>query len=222
VSRSTQTFDLEVKKHPVQRRSRDTFEALVGACTGLLPERGYAGTTTNHIAERAGVNIASLYEYFPGKDAIVAQVADRLVERVLARLAEGAASVMRDAGEEEAVRRWIELIHDTVLRERALVAVFVYQVPFTHALPSMQALGPRLVEFSQRVREHAGPFVHPTFSAATLHLVVNLVTSTIMQLALDPPSDVPARALLDELSERVEAWIRSPSSAPRTHAADSR
>jgi len=49
----------------------------------LLPELGYAGTTTNHIAERAGVNVASLYEYFPGKDAIVAQVAERLVERVL-------------------------------------------------------------------------------------------------------------------------------------------
>jgi len=194
----------------------------VGACTLLLPERGYAGTTTNHIALRAGVNIASLYEYFPGKDAVVAQVADRLVERVLARLAEGAAAVMRDAGEDEAVRRWIELIHDTVMQERALVAVFVYQVPYTHALPSVQTLGPRLVGFSQRIREHAGPFVDPAFSAATLHLVVNLVTSTIMQLALDPPQDVPARALLEELSRRVEGWIRAPGGPARTHAADSR
>ena len=36
------------------------------------------------------MNIASLYEYFPGKDAIVAQVAERLVERVLQRLSAGA------------------------------------------------------------------------------------------------------------------------------------
>ena len=87
--------DFAPKKIPAQRRSRDTFEALVEACTRLLPEQGYAGTTTNHIADRAGVGIASLYEYFPGKDAIVAQVAERLVQRVLARLADGVRAACR-------------------------------------------------------------------------------------------------------------------------------
>jgi AcrR family transcriptional regulator len=179
------------------------------AATGLLPERGYAGTSTNHIAERAGVNVASLYEYFPGKDAVIAQVAERLVERVMARLSAGAAQVMR-GGEEGAVRAWIRLIHDTVARERALVAVFVYQVPYTNQLPPIQDLGARLVEFSARIRDHAGPFVHRDFSPATLHLVVNLVSSTILQLVLDPPRDVSRRALLDELAARVESWIREP------------
>src|SRR5262245_23308252 len=110
---SAQRLDLSPKKRPGQTRSRQTFDALVEACTGLLPERGYAGTTTNHIAERAGVNVASLYEYFPGKDAIVAQVAERLVERVLARLEEGLPRVM-EAPEDDAVRLWILLIHQTV------------------------------------------------------------------------------------------------------------
>ena len=54
----------------------------------------------------------------------------------------------------------------------------------------------------------AGGFVQPEFSDATLHLVINLVTSTIMQLVLDPPRDVTRRELLDELTRRVEEWIR--------------
>jgi AcrR family transcriptional regulator len=180
----------------------------VEACTGLLAERGYAGTTTNHIAERAGVNIASLYEYFPGKDAIVAQVAERLVQRVLERLAEGAARVTRGPGD-AALRRWIEWIFETVARERALVGVFLYQVPYTHRLGSIEAVGPRLVEFSQEVRAHAGGFVRPDFNDATLHLVINLVTSTILQLLLDPPPDVTRRQLLDELARRLDGWIRA-------------
>src|SRR4029453_15224235 len=204
---SPQDRDLAPKKLPSQRRSRETFEALVDACTGLLPELGYAGTTTNHIAERAGVNIASLYEYFPGKDAIVAQVAERLVQRVLGRLARGAASGMED-GEEDAIRRWIELIHSTVVREKGLVSVFLYQVPFTNQLDSIQALGPRLGEFPQKGRRHAGGFVRRHLSDAALHLLVNLVTSTIMQSVLDPPADVSRRELLDELVLRVEEWIR--------------
>jgi AcrR family transcriptional regulator len=202
-----QHLDFMPKKLPRQRRSRDTFDALVDACTLLLPVRGYAGTTTNHIAERAGVNIASLYEYFPGKDAIVAQVAERLVERVLSRLAKGAQRVMQ-AREEDAVRLWIGLIHDTVAREKQLVSVFLHQVPYTNQLDPIQTIGRRLLEFSQQVRRRAGGFVRSDFSDASLHLLINLVTSTIMQCVLDPPEDVTRRELLDALSRRVEEWIR--------------
>jgi AcrR family transcriptional regulator len=202
-----QGAEFSPRKRPVQERSKATFEALVAACAGLLVERGFAATTTNHIAERAGVNVASLYEYFPDKDAIVAQVAERLVERVLDRLARGAARVM-EGGEERAVRAWIELIHETVAREKQLVAVFLYQVPYTNRLESIRAIGPRLLEFSHQVRRHAGGFVRADFSSAQMHLLINLVTSTVLQLVLDPPEDVSRRALLDELIARAEEWIR--------------
>lgn len=199
--------DFTVRKLPSQARSRETFEAIVEACGLVLAERGYAGTTTNHVAERAGVNISSLYEYFAGKDAIIAVVADRLVERVMGRLATAAAE-LQDVPDDQAVRRWIGAIHDTVSREGSLVAVFQYQVPYTSKIEPLRELRSRLVSFSEQFRQQAGSFVQPDFTAATLHLVVNLVTSTILQLVLDPPDDVPRAALLDELARRVEEWIR--------------
>jgi AcrR family transcriptional regulator len=209
VQRPPQPPDLRPKKLPSQRRSQATFDALVEACAWLLARRGYAGTTTNHIAERAGVNIASLYEYFPGKDAIVAQVAERLVERVLARLAQGAAPVMA-GGEDQVVRLWIEWIHDVVFQEKELVAVFLQQVPYAGQLAPIQATGARLLEFSQQVRWHAGGFLRRELPDPALHLLINLVTSTIMQCVLDPPPDVTPRELLDELIRRVEEWVRGP------------
>jgi AcrR family transcriptional regulator len=207
VAIAIQDPDFTPKKIPAQRRSRDTFEALVEACTRLLPEQGYAGTTTNHIAERAGVGIASLYEYFPGKDAIVAQVAERLVQRVLARLAEGARA-LQDAPAEDAFRLWIELIYATVEREKQLVAVFLYQIPYTNRLDPIRAVGAKLMEFSQQARRRAGTLVRSDLSDASLQLVINLVTSTIMQLLLDPPTGVTHGELLDELVVRVESWMR--------------
>lgn len=205
--RSPQARDLEPRKRPSQERSRATFDALVEACTRLLPKLGYAGTTTNHIAARAGVSIASLYEWFPGKDAIVAQVAERLVDRVLRRLAREAPRVL-EAPEDEAVRVWIELIHETVERERALFAVFTYQVPYTNRIEAVKAVSARLLAFSQEVRERAGPLVRQEISPATMRLIVNLTSSTIMQLVLDPPADATRRELLDELGSRIAAWIR--------------
>src|SRR5262249_56510556 len=129
--RTLQARDLAPGRRPGQSRSQATCEALVEACARLLPRLGYAGLTTNHIAERAGVSIGSLYEYFPGKDAIVAQVAERLVDRVLRRLAKEAAR-LASVPEDDALRAWIGAIHETALRERALFAVFAYQVPYTN------------------------------------------------------------------------------------------
>lgn len=154
--------------------------------------------------------ISSLYEHFPGKDAIVALVAERLVERVLARLEAGLSTVTAD-GDDRSVRRWIGLIHRTVVRERDLVRVFREQVPYTDVLPASRTLAERLIKFSLDIQQSAGDFVHPDFNPATLQLVVNLVTSTILQLALDPPRRPSQEALLNELATRIEGWIRRPA-----------
>ena len=68
---------LSPRKTPRQERSRATVEALLEATADILIREGYTKLTTNRIAERAGVNIASLYQYFPGKDAIVAELRRR-------------------------------------------------------------------------------------------------------------------------------------------------
>src|SRR5262249_22608038 len=68
---------LSPRKTPRQDRSRATVEALLEATADILIRHGYAKLTTNRIADRAGVNIASLYQYFPGKDAIVAELRKR-------------------------------------------------------------------------------------------------------------------------------------------------
>ena len=68
---------LSPRKTPRQDRSRATVEAVLEATTDILLRDGYAKLTTNRIAERAGVNIASLYQYFPGKEAIVAELRRR-------------------------------------------------------------------------------------------------------------------------------------------------
>jgi AcrR family transcriptional regulator len=46
-------------------------EAIEQAAAELFAEHGYARTTTNKIAERAGVSVGSLYQYFPNKDSLL-------------------------------------------------------------------------------------------------------------------------------------------------------
>lgn len=60
-----------MRKKPVQRRSQRTVGYILDAGAYILAKDGLKGFTTNRIAERAGVNISSLYQYFPDKMAIL-------------------------------------------------------------------------------------------------------------------------------------------------------
>ncbi len=61
---------MQPRKTARQARSAATTEVIVEAAARILETSGHAGFTTNAIAERAGVSVGSLYQYFPNKDAI--------------------------------------------------------------------------------------------------------------------------------------------------------
>lgn len=59
------------RKAPRQARSLATVSVIVEAAARILEERGHEGFSTNAVAEKAGVSIGSLYQYFPRKDALI-------------------------------------------------------------------------------------------------------------------------------------------------------
>jgi AcrR family transcriptional regulator len=76
------------RKLPTQERSRATVDAIIQAATYILVRSGWERLTTNAIAQRAGVNIGSLYQYFPSKEAIVAELERRHVVQTRQKLTE--------------------------------------------------------------------------------------------------------------------------------------
>lgn len=72
---------LRPRKKPVQPRARETWDCILEAAAQVLEAQGPAGFNTNVVAERAGVSIGSLYQYFPGKDALVIALMRREKER---------------------------------------------------------------------------------------------------------------------------------------------
>ena len=74
------------RKQPVQKRSRQTVAVILQATARVLVKYGYDRTTTNLVAEKAGVSIGSLYEYFPNKQALVAALATAHVEELMERV----------------------------------------------------------------------------------------------------------------------------------------
>ena len=67
---------------PVRRQARgkQRIAEILDAALALFAEVGYASTSTNAIAARAGISPGSLYQFFPNKEAIAEALSARLVE----------------------------------------------------------------------------------------------------------------------------------------------
>jgi AcrR family transcriptional regulator len=72
---------VKMRKNAKQARSRQSVEAILVATTQLLETSDVDSISTNHIADRAGVSIGTLYQYFPNKTAIFLAIAQRDIER---------------------------------------------------------------------------------------------------------------------------------------------
>jgi len=68
------TARVRVRKVPHQERSKVMVEAILEAAAQVFADLGYARATTNKIAQRAGVSVGSLYQYFPNKDSLIASL----------------------------------------------------------------------------------------------------------------------------------------------------
>jgi AcrR family transcriptional regulator len=84
---TTKTDQLTPRRKPSQERSRDRVERILDATAALLGKTPVDKITTAAIAEGAGVPIGSVYQYFPNKLAVLAELARRVMEQVDAKTA---------------------------------------------------------------------------------------------------------------------------------------
>ena len=114
---------LEPRKTPAQSRAVETVAAVLEAAARILEERGFAGYTTNAVAERAGVSVGSLYQYFPGKDALTVALIERETAALLADMAE----VPNEPSFEARLRRMIRAAVTHQMRRPALAVLLDFE-----------------------------------------------------------------------------------------------
>ena len=211
---------LRARKRPRQARSRTTVDAIVRAAAQVFAARGYAATSTNHIAARAGVSIGSLYEYFPSKDAL-------LVALMEAHLAEGEAILERAAAEamaerdpvERVVARFVRAMVTFHSQDRALHRVLFEEAPLPRHVRR------RLTDVETRVVALVEAFLrgHPEATAREPGLaaavVVHAVEALTHKLVVHGSPEVGVEAYVEEMVGLVMAYLTSrgsrPANAPR-------
>jgi AcrR family transcriptional regulator len=125
------------RKNASQERSRATVDALVEATARILVREGFDKASTNHIAEVAGVSIGSLYQYFPGKEALVAAVITRHNHEIMQTVRGELADAMR-LPIEPAVRKLVAVAVKAHQVNPKLHRVLAEQIPRVSKLENVE------------------------------------------------------------------------------------
>jgi AcrR family transcriptional regulator len=97
------------------------------AATRILEERGESALTTNRIAERAGVSIGTLYQYFPDKQAILVEIGRRENERMVVLAAELMAAGV--SAPRARIRAYVGALADRRATRRAVLKAMLESQP---------------------------------------------------------------------------------------------
>lgn len=138
-----------LKKQPSQPRARRTVERIITATGELVMEQGLEALTTNRVAEQANVNIATLYQYFPHKQALLSALVQTHMHdltRSLNTLLEG----LGDVSVAESTRLWATLGIQYFRQNDSLLSMLIQSQHALTTLPEGKEFERRLLDAMHR------------------------------------------------------------------------
>lgn len=193
---------------PVQARSRETVDAILGGAARVLASHGYAGATTNHISDAAGVSIGSLYQYFTDKDHVIAALATQFAQDALAFSRNHI-----DDGEDHAaqVRTWLEAVVTRASESEALIRVLFNEVPYTWSIDGVREAVEGALAAIERLRPLAGADAERSRDRA--YVILKSTMSVIIDVAADPVMRARRESVIEELIGMIEAYLAALSAS---------
>jgi AcrR family transcriptional regulator len=203
----TQALRTNPRKSASQDRSRATVDALLEATARILIREGYDKASTNRIPEDAGVSVGSLYQYIPGKEALVAALNDRHNQQTMAAVGTELQAALT-LPLERAVRKLVAAAVTAHRVDPKLHRVLAEQIPRVGRLEKIEG-------FSRRYRMLFRAYLERAqVRAPDLDLVAFICVTTIEALTHRAvlheklASDAATDALIDEATRLVAGYLK--------------
>ncbi|MCB8881651.1 TetR family transcriptional regulator [Acidisoma cellulosilytica] len=193
------------RKQPKQARSSELVAAILEAAAQVLAKEGAPRFTTARVAEKAGVSIGSLYQYFPNKAAILFRLQSDEWRQTT--------DMLRDILEDEQtppllrLRRLVHAFIRSECEEAAMRVALNDAAPLYRDAPEAQAVR---VSGSDTVRRFM-QVVLPKATDAQRHSVSTLITTTLSaagkQFSESPRTDADITTYAEAMADMFSAYL---------------
>lgn len=196
------------RKFPRQARARATVEAIIVATAQLLEKEGFEALTTARVAERAGVSVGSLYQYFPNKRALAAAVVDHHSEKLVAAFDAAWQSHETLADTVDAMIQAALIAHPHRPELHRALNELAPRVGRAEKTRQISARIARLIEnVLARHRHEMAPDLDPADAEALIETVLETVSHRAIQYH---PASIPDDKAIVQCRRLILAYLTSP------------
>ncbi len=200
---------LETKRRiPRQARANQTAAAILEGAAQILEAGGLAAFTTNAVAERAGVSIGTLYQYFADKNAILLALAKREMQVALANVAralQGEVDPAPEARVRAMVRVIVNAFHGRQRARKAVLQAILAQGAVTELMAPIAAF---IAHQGARVGHDPEAFFAPLTTVQVFVLSRSLL-GTIRSAVLEEQPFFRSRDFEDEVVRLVMSYLNA-------------
>ncbi len=198
------------RKHAAQARSRATVDVLIETTARILVREGFDRASTNRIAEQAGVSIGSLYQYFPGKDALVAAVIDRHREE-LGNVTRSALAKASNQPIKQAIRTLVAAAVEAHRIDPRLHRVLAEQIPRTGRLEKVETFSrENYTLFKAYLERHSDELRALDLDLASFVCVTSIEALTHSAVLHNPAmlaDNAAVKALIEEATRLIVGYL---------------
>ena len=205
VKRTSHDSPLAPRKTPRQKRAQTTVDCILQATEELVRKHGFSQIGTRLIAERAGVSIGSLYQYFPTFESILLSWYEGVATSAARKMKIATVDVI-DIDLESSIRITVRALL-RVYEDHALVLIRmpaeVPEIGRAIASTSFERLNRAVMRlFFNQHHEFA-----PRDTDRHIFFIESILLNVLRQYVVERPRGVTRKAVLDELSRLLAAYL---------------
>jgi len=205
---------ISTRKEPKQQRSSTLVAAILDAAVQVLEREGAHRFTTARVADRAGVSVGSLYQYFPNKAAILF----RLQSDEWKRTGEALSAILEDRAVPVAVRlrRLVHAFLQSECDEARVRLALDDAAPLYRDAPEARAAKAESTGIYERFMGETLPGLAPVRRRRVADLLKMTLTQVGKAFSESPRSAREIASYADAMADMFEAYLSRVSSAAPT------
>ena len=204
---TNQASSMERRKNPLQQRSKVTVANILRATNELIQtEADFSTIGTKEIAERAGVNIGSLYHFFPNRESILLNLYEEVAADGAHKVNTLAMRIIHQKPE-LAVPKVMKLLLTHYQENAAILLRMVRDVPEIRRSIRVISFENMIHNFIRQYLQQHSEYKAKDRSCHTFFLE-NIIFSNMQRYAMDTPANLPTPQFLARLSYVVIAYLK--------------
>lgn len=197
-----------MRRTPKQQRSQEMVQLILDGTLDAVARYGMEGTTTRHIAERAGISVGTLYHYFDDKDDVYTALQNRMSQYLVSQIRATIPQLVQQSIA-EVIAEILNLFMDELDRDGGKQLAFIRNILHRGFEQDVGRVEQVMMEFSLMYTAQHPELARLKNLTQVTYILFNSVTFNLIRHLDSPSAYVSREQLIEGLGDMAVAYINA-------------